>query len=108
MFVMGLLFSVQIKDMTALVPAFIGATLIFAGAYIEFQELPYQNYAHASPGIVGLMYFIWSLYFAKKMRRRPDKTGRFWFLLFTSGIGFLGCAAVFFLEWPLDGSSLGL
>jgi len=106
-FVFGLLFSVQIKNMKALAPAFAAAALIFVGAYIEFNELPYQFVTQYCLAFVGIGYLAWGIVYQVKARMRPDMTSKARFLMF---IGLLGLGACYFLisqEWPIKLNEYG-
>jgi len=98
MFVLGLLFSIQIKDMRALTPAFLSAILILGGAYVEFNQLPYQFVTKYCLGMVGLGYLIWGIYYYLRSRTRPDKRERGTFLLFIGTIAVAACFLILFQE----------
>jgi hypothetical protein len=101
MFVLGLLFSVQIKNMAALLPAFLSAALIFYGAYIEFNELPYEFVTNYSLGLVGIGYLGWGIFTRIASGKRPDKKGKAHFLLFVGAVGLAACYVINTSEWPL-------
>ncbi len=101
MFVFGLFFSVQIKNMAALAPAFFSAALIFWGAYIKFYDLPYHFVTDYCLAVVGGGYLAWGIYYQIQSRVRPDKKSKARFLMF---IGLMGLGACYFMniqEWPL-------
>jgi hypothetical protein len=102
-FVLGLLFSIQIKHMGALFPAFVSAGLIFWGAYVEFNEIPppFTLVTQSCLVIVGLGYWIAAGYYFQKSRKRPNYRSQFYLLAFIGAIPLAAAYCVLKMEWPL-------
>lgn len=106
--VFGLCFSVMIKNMSALIPAAGSAVLIFGGAYIEFNSLPYPYVTKFCLALVGIGYLVWGVYYRIKARVRPDKRGKARFLIFIGLFDLAACYLVNMQNWPLDFDQYGL
>ncbi|MGF1677717.1 MAG: hypothetical protein ACFCUX_00830 [Candidatus Methylacidiphilales bacterium] len=100
-FVFGLFFSVQIKHMGVLLPAFIFSGMIFGAAWIEFHQLPYEWWTRSCLGGVGLGCLSAGLYYFKLAQRRPDQNGNGWFLVFVALVAFAAMSLVWWAQWPL-------
>ena len=103
-FVLGLLFSVQIKHMGALFPAFVSAGLIFWGAYAEFNELgmPYSLVTNYCLILIGAGYIGAGGYVFFLSRRRPDMRSKAYFLAFSGAVAWTAAYLVLKMEWPLE------
>lgn len=90
------------KKMPLLIPACLGAGLIFAAAYCQSNELHDPLYKFV-PALVGIYYTLMAVKIGIRVKQRPDRKNMAFLTGFVAILHFGATAASFFLEWPLGG-----